>query len=81
MKKMKKYGQREIKALVKNGTAIDISNHGNNDREALEAREGWLDKVGYSIGLYGLNGGLLKGHNSGTLYAITARTTALFIYF
>jgi hypothetical protein len=31
--------------------------------------------------VYGLNGGLLKGHNSGTLYAITARTTALFIYF
>lgn len=47
---MKKYGQREIKALVKSGAAIDISNHDNNDRETLEAREGWLDKVGYSSG-------------------------------
>ena len=81
MEKMKKYGQREIKALVKSGAAIDISNHDNSDREALEAREGGFDKVGYSSGMYGLNGGLLKGHNSGTLYAITARTTALFIYF
>ena len=78
---MKKYGQREIKALVKCGAAIDISNHDNSNRQELEAREGWLDKVGYSSGVYGLNGGLLKGHNSGTLYAITARTTALFIYF
>ena len=78
---MKKYGQREIKALVKSGAAIDISNHDNSDRKALEVREGWLDKVGYSSGVYGLNGGLFKGHNSGTLYAITARTTALFIYF
>ena len=53
----------------------------DNARRELEAREGWLEKVGYSSGGYGLNGGLLKGHNSGTLYAITARTTALFIYF
>ena len=78
---MKKYSQREIKALVKNGEAIDISNHDNNDRQELKAREGWLEKRGYSAGVYGLNGGLLKGHNSGTLYAITARTTSIFIYF
>lgn len=78
---MRKYGQREIKALVKSGAAVDISNHDNNARKELEAREGWLKKVGYSSGVYGLNGGLLKGRNSGTLYAITARTTALFIYF
>ena len=44
-------------------------------------REKYLDKVGYSVGVYGLNGGLLQGHESGTLYAITARTSALFIYF
>ena len=78
---MRKFGQRELKALVKNGEAIDISNHDNNARQELKAREGWLEKVGYSSGTYGVNGGLLKGHNSGTLYAITARTAALFIYF
>lgn len=78
---MTKYGQRELKTLVRNGAAVDISNHDNNARHELEALEGYLDKVGYSSGVYGLNGGLLKGHNSGKLYAITARTSALFIYF
>lgn len=78
---MRKYGQRELKALVRSGAAVDISNHDNNARHELEALEGYLDKVGYSSGVYGLNGGLLQGHNSGKLYAITARTSALFIYF
>lgn len=78
---MKKYTQREIKALVKSSAAIDISDHDNNARRELETREIRLEKVGYSSGVYGLNGGLLKGHNSGTLYAITSRTSALFIYF
>ena len=78
---MKKFGQREIKALVKSGAAVDISNHDNAARHELEALEGYLDKIGYSSGVYGLNGGLLKGHESDTLYAITGRTTALFIYF
>lgn len=78
---MRKYGQREIKALVKSGAAVDITNHDNAARQELESREKYLDKVGYSVGVYGLNGGLLQGHKSGTLYAITARTSALFIYF
>lgn len=78
---MTKYGQRELKAMVRSGAAVDISNHDNIARHELEARERYLDKIGYSSGIYGLNGGLLKGHESGTLYAITGRTTALFIYF
>lgn len=41
---MRKYGQREIKSLVKSGAAVDISNHDNNARQELEAREGWLEK-------------------------------------
>ena len=78
---MEKYTQKEIRAFVKNGVAIDITNHGNTEQKEIEAREGWLEKVGYSSGVYGINGGLLKGHNSGTLYAITKRSTAVFIYF
>ena len=78
---MEKYTQKEIRSFVKNGIAVDITHHSNPERNELEAREGWLDKVGYSSGLYGINGGLLKGHKSGTLYAITKRSTAIFIYF
>lgn len=29
---MRKYGQREIKALVKSGAAVDITNHDNAAR-------------------------------------------------
>ena len=75
---MEKYTQKEIRSFVKNGIAVDITHHGNPERNELEAREGWLEKVGY---IYGINAGLLKGHNSGTLYAITKRSTAIFIYF
>ena len=78
---METYTQKEIRTFAKNGIAIDITHHSNLERKELEAREGWLEKVGYSSGVYGINGGLLKGHNSGTLYAITKRSTAIFIYF
>lgn len=78
---MEKYTQKEIRSFVKNGIAVDITHHGNPEREELEAREGWLEKVGYSSGIYGINAGLLKGHNSGTLYAITRPSAALCIYF
>ena len=38
-----------------------------------------LVKVGYSSGVYGCNGMLLRG-KSGQLYAVCARTTAIYIF-
>lgn len=78
---MRKYTQRELKALVKMGAAMDITNHGTAEYKALMEKEKDLDKLGYSSGIYGINGGLLQGQETGTLYAITARTTAASIYF
>lgn len=78
---MRKYTQRELKALVKMGAAVDITNHGTAEYKALMEKEKDLDKLGYSSGIYSINGGLLQGQETGTLYAITARTTAAFIYF
>lgn len=78
---MRKYTQRELKALVRTGAAVDITNHGISEYKALINKEKYLEKLGYSSGIYGINGGLLQGRETGTLYAITARTTALFIYF
>lgn len=78
---MRKYTQRELKALIKMGAAVDITNHGTAEYKALIEKEKDLDKLGYSSGIYGINGGLLQGQETGTLYAITARTTAAFIYF
>ena len=40
-----------------------------------------VEKIGYSSGVYGLNGGLLQGRESGNFYAITARSSNLFYFF
>lgn len=78
---MRKYTQKELKTLVRTGAAVDITNHGTAEYRALIEKEKYLDKLGYSSGVYGINGGLLQGQETGTLYAITARSTATFIYF
>ena len=78
---MRKYTQRELKTLVRMGAAVDITNHGTAEYEALINKEKDLEKLGYSSGIYGINGGLLQGQETGTLYAITARSIAAFIYF
>ena len=77
---MTKYTQKQLRAMVADGIAENITNADNNVREELEKKEGWLQQIGYSAGVYGSNGMLLQGRNSGTLYAITARTTAVFIF-
>ena len=77
---MTKYTQRQLKAMVKEGIAEDIT-YGNNDtRREIEEKEGYYTQVGYSSGTYGCNGMLLKGNKTGKLYAITARTTAVFVF-
>lgn len=70
---MIQYTQKYFKALVKSGAAIDVTN--DVERTILEN----YDKIGYSRGVYGCNGLLLRGY-SGQLYAVTARTTAIFLY-
>lgn len=59
--------------------AVDITRKNPDDIRAIREEERGLDTVLYSRGTYGVNAVLLKGHKSGKLYAITARTTALFM--
>ena len=77
---MKRYTQRELKNLVTLGAAEDITRGDNETRKAIEAVEGYYTQIGYSAGVYGCNGMLLQGHKTGKLYAITARTTAIFVF-
>lgn len=77
---MEKYTQKQLKELVKNGIAKDITNAGCEDYEKIRDIEGNLITIGYSHGIYGTNGLLIKGYKTKTLYAITARSTALFIF-
>ena len=77
---MKKYTRKAIKEWVVMGLASDITDYGFEEMaNFLKSHD--LEKVGYSIGLYGLNGGLLKDCKTGEFYAITARNTALTMAF
>ena len=71
---MKKYTTRQLKELVKTGAAIDVT-----DAISKTAITEWYDKIGYSKGINGQNGLLMKG-KSGKLYAITSRSTAIHVF-
>ena len=75
-----KVTKKTIREFVKNGEATDITNISFTDANKLKADECWLDTEFYSMGVYGCNGCVLKGHNTGNRYAITDRTQALFFF-
>lgn len=72
---MRKYTLREIKRFISLRLAQDIT---TASRPAIQEP---FERIGYSAGIYGINGGLLRGQCSGTIYAITARNSNLFYYF
>jgi hypothetical protein len=72
--KMEKMTMKEIKRLVRIGVAEDISE--KKDRKDIPER---YTLIGYASGIYGVNAKLFRGE-SGKLYAITKRTTALYIF-
>jgi hypothetical protein len=60
--------------MVKDGVAIDVTN-----ASAVTDIPEWYRQIGYAEGIYGCSGKLLMG-DSGQLYAITNRTTAIYIF-
>lgn len=72
---MIRYTQKQLKALVKHGLAKDVTNAAEQSTIAEPYRQ-----VGYSCGVYGCNGMLLQGLTTGDLYAVTARTTAIYLF-
>ena len=77
---MTKYTQKQLKAMVNDGIAIDVSNADNAKREAIEKEEGYYRQIGYAAGLYGCAGMLLQGNKTKQLYAVTSRTQAIYIF-
>lgn len=75
---MRKYALKELKNLVRCGMAHDLTN-----ATAAEVKKQWEhgEKVGYSSGTYGINGGLIQNTETGEYYAITARNSNLFFIF
>lgn len=75
---MRKYTQKELKNLIRLCVAHDLTN-----AQAEEVMMLWqhCEKVGYSSGTYGINGGLIQDTRTGEYYAITARNRNLFLIF
>ena len=64
--------QKELRRLIRNGAAESIKQCGQIHEPTTT--------IGYSSGLYGCNGVLLRGNKTGKLYAIIGRTPAMFYY-
>ena len=77
---MTKYTQKQLREMIAVGIATDIKNYNIDQAHELEKVEGWLSQVGYASGVYGCNGQLWQGHNTGKLYAIPARTQAIYLF-
>lgn len=74
---MRKYTQKQLRELVRLGCAEDYTHKPIEYIYTLRR----LEKVGYSSGVYGLNGGLVEDMETGTRYAIIGRCSNLFILF
>ena len=72
---MEKYTIKQLKSLVNSGAATDVT----NAHKCTEIPESYT-QIGYASGIYGCNGMLLRGCTSGKLYAVTGRTTAIYIF-
>ena len=73
---MKKYTQKQLKEFCRLGMAENIT---SADTAKYEGRS--FEKIGYSRGVYGLNGGLLQDRQSGEYFAIIGRSSNLFYFF
>lgn len=71
---MEKYTLKQLRALVKSGVAMDVTYA--SERTVIPES---YRQIGYASGIYGCNGMLLQGA-SGQLYAVTSRTTAIYIF-
>lgn len=73
---MRKTTLKEIKNLVKNGIAVDITNLSNEECKKIDIEE----RLYISYGIYGMNGGVFRGKD-GNIYAIISRSSNLFYFF
>ena len=71
---MEKYTQKQLRSLVASGAAKDVT-YADGQKAIPESYR----KIGYVAGIYGCSGMLLQGE-SGQLYAVTSRTTAIYIF-
>ena len=72
---MEKYTKKQLVNLVRTGAAIEVT-YAKKQSDIPEH----YTQIGYASGIYGCNGMLLKGCETGRLYAVTSRTTAIYLF-
>ena len=78
---MIKLTQKQLKGLVKNNAAIDLSQRGTIlDREEVLRQEDYLKQIGYAASEMGCTGKLLQGHKTKQLYVIIGHVQAIYVY-
>lgn len=76
---MRKFKQKEIKAFIQDGIAKKLDGTFEEILDFIHTHN--FERIGYSAGVYGLNGGIIRDMESGELYAIPARNSTLFMIF
>lgn len=74
---MRKLTQKQLKALINIG-AVDITTMDEKELKTLKKQKS-IKQVGYSKGVYGCNGMLLKD-DEGNTYVITSRASNLWLF-
>ena len=77
---MMQVSQKEIRSMLYETYCEDITRGNEKDYDRIMKEEGWLDTVAFSVGTYGCNGRLYRGHNTGKMYVITSRTSAIYLF-
>lgn len=77
---MTRYTQHQLKSIISDGVAKDITDATLKTRAQIEKSEGGYTQIGFSAGVYGCNGIMLKGHKTGALYAAVGYVQAIYIF-
>lgn len=72
---MTKYTQKQLREMVSDGIAVDVTRASDHTVIPEQYR-----KVGYAEGVYGCSGMLMVGITTGRLYAVTTRSSAVYIF-
>ena len=69
---------KDIRRYVATNAAEDLTKKRFAEIDAIRIPQLGFETIAYSTGIYGVTGVLVKGKASCKLYAVTARTSALY---
>ena len=77
---MLKVTQKNLREFARRYDVEDITYINHDDAHELKKRESYLSQIGYATGAYGCAGMILQGRNTGKIYVIAGRTSAIYMF-